>query len=295
MDHNGNRVRDSSQPSQVQLRDQSDEDSDNDGSSVCSRCCSFLLFVMSILLVIILFPFSMLFTVKVVQQYERAVIFRLGKLLSGGAKGPGLFFILPGVDEYTKVDLRTVSYNIPPQEVLTRDSVTIAVDAVVFYRVNNATDSVNNVTDVKSSTQLLAQTTLRNILGTKSLSQILTERDSISHAIQEHLEEASRRWGVMVERVEIKDVSLPQSMQRSMAAEAEATRNAKAKIIAAEGEEQASLSLKNAADILSKSPAALQIRYLQSLCSVAEEKNSTIIFPLPMEFMSAFTHMKHQQ
>ncbi|ESO11442.1 hypothetical protein HELRODRAFT_116789 [Helobdella robusta] len=261
-------------------------------SSLCGSLCGYVIIFFSYFLVFIFAPFSLFFCIKVVQQYERAVIYRLGKLGSGGAKGPGLFFILPCVDSCQKIDMRTISYNIPPQEVLTRDSVTIAVDAVVFYRIQNATDSVNNVNDVGMSTQLLAQTTLRNTLGIKTLTQILSERESISRDIQEHLGEVSTRWGVNVERVELKDVRLPMSMQRAMATEAEATRNARAKIIAAEGEQQASLALKEAADMLSQSPSALQLRYLQTLCTVAEEKNSTIIFPLPMEFLSQFRHLK---
>jgi len=231
----------------------------------------------------------MFICIKVVTEYERAVIFRLGRLLAGGAKGPGLFFIIPCLDEYRKIDLRTVTYNVPPQEVLSRDSVTVAVDAVVYYRIKNPTISVTNVEDVKLSTNLLAQTSLRNVLGTKTLSEILSDRETISHSMQMNLDDATEPWGVQVERVEIKDVRLPQQMQRAMAAEAEATREAKAKVIAAEGEQKASMALKEAADVISQSPAALQLRYLQTLSTIATEKNSTIIFPLPMDILGAFS------
>ena len=186
-----------------------------------------------------------------VQEYERAVIFRLGRLLSGGAKGPGLFFILPCIEDYSKVDLRTISFDIPPQEILTRDSLTISVDAVVFYRVKNATVSIANVEDAHKSTKLLAQTTLRNVLGTKNLAEILAEREGISNYMQSTLDSDTDPWGIQVERVELKDVRLPVQLQRAMAAEAEASREAKAKVIAAEGEQNAARALKEAADTMS--------------------------------------------
>merc|ERR1711973_72507 len=251
-------------------------------------CCDFVLTGISVLLAIIFFPISWLFCIKIVQEYERAVIFRLGRLLPGGAKGPGMFFILPCIDSYQKVDLRTVSFDVPPQEILTKDSVTVAVDAVVYFRIYNATMSITNVENSNRSTRLLAQTTLRNVLGTKNLSEILMERDYISHTIQSSLDEATDPWGVKVERVEVKDVRLPQQLQRAMAAEAEAAREARAKVIAAEGEQKASRALKEASLIISESPSALQLRYLQTLTHISAEKNSTIIFPLPMEVMSSF-------
>ncbi|OTF78667.1 mechanosensory protein-like protein, partial [Euroglyphus maynei] len=189
-----------------------------------------------------------------------------------------------------KVDLRTVSFDVPPQEILSRDSVTVSVDAVVYFRISNATVAVSNVEDYGRSTRLLAATTLRNVLGTKDLSQILSERESISHIMQSSLDEATDPWGVKVERVEIKDVRLPVQLQRAMAAEAEAAREARAKVIAAEGEQRASKALKQAADIMMDSPAALQLRYLQTLNSIAGEKNSTIVFPIPMEFFHGFIH-----
>ncbi|XP_077506148.1 band 7 protein AGAP004871-like isoform X3 [Amblyomma americanum] len=250
--------------------------------------CAYILTTISILIIIATFPVSLIFCIKVVQEYERAVIFRLGRLLRGGAKGPGIFFIIPCIDTYCKVDLRTVSFDVPPQEILSKDSVTVAVDAVVYYRISNATIAVSNVEDYGHSTRLLAATTLRNVLGTKNLSEILSERESISHVMQASLDEATDPWGVKVERVEIKDVRLPVQLQRAMAAEAEAAREARAKVIAAEGEQRASRSLKEAAEVIADTPSALQLRYLQTLASIAAEKNSTIVFPIPMELFSGF-------
>ncbi|VDK42782.1 unnamed protein product [Anisakis simplex] len=191
--------------------------------------CGWLIITLSWVILISTFPISVCFCVKVVQEYERAVIFRLGRLIGGGAKGPGIFFVLPCIESYTKVDLRTVSFNVPPQEILTKDSVTVSVDAVVYYRVCNATVSVANVENAHHSTRLLAQTTLRNMLGTKSLAEILSDRDAIAMSMQTLLDDATESWGIKVERVEIKDVRLPVQLQRAMAAEAEATREARAK------------------------------------------------------------------
>ncbi|KAG1663269.1 Stomatin-2 [Nymphon striatum] len=224
----------------------------------------------------------------VVQEYERAVIFRLGRLLSGGPKGPGTFLVLPFIENYTKVDLRTLTFDVPPQEILTKDSVTVSVDAVVYYRVFNATVSVANVENAHHSTRLLAQTTLRNILGTKNLAELLSDRDTISSSIQNTLDGATDAWGIKVERVEMKDVRLPVQLQRAMAAEAEAAREARAKLIAAEGEYKSSRALKEAADVLSQSKTALQLRFLQTLNTISAEKNSTIVFPLPMDFLHNF-------
>jgi len=244
-----------------------------------------ILFVVSIILTICTLPFSLLVCLKIVQEYERAVIFRVGRLVAGEAKGPGIFFVLPCIDNYIKIDLRVISFDVPPQEILTRDSVTITVDAVTYFRISNPIASVCNVADAGRSTKLLAQTTLRNELGTKNLSEVLQGREGISQSIQQILDVATDPWGVKVERVEIKDVRLPQMLQRAMAAEAEASREARAKVIAAEGEMNASRALKEASDIISESPQALQLRYLQTLQSIAAEKNSTIIFPLPIDMI----------
>ncbi|CAF0826245.1 unnamed protein product [Didymodactylos carnosus] len=219
--------------------------------------CGYILVGLSYVLICLTFPFSLTVCLKVVQEYERAVMFRLGRIL-GGAKGPGLFLIVPCVDTYTKVDLRTVTFDVPPQEILTKDSVTVAVDAVVYFRVFDPVISITNVE------------------GTKSLQEILSDRESIAQTMQAALDEGTECWGVRVERVEV-----------AMAAEAEAAREARAKVIAAEGEQKASRALKEAADVITQSPTALQLRYLQTLTTIASEKNSTIVFPIPIEFMQA--------
>lgn len=251
-------------------------------------CCGYVLMFFSVIILILFFPFSLICSLKIVQEYERAVIFRLGRVVSGGAKGPGLFFLFPCVDTFKSVDLRTFSYDIPPQEILTKDSVTVAVDAVIYARIFDAVRSIISVENAHGSTKLLAATTLRNIMGTKNLSEVLSDREHIAHMMQSVLDDATDPWGVKVERVEVKDVRLPVQMQRAMAAEAESAREARAKVIAAEGEMKASRSLKEAADVMSESPAALQLRYLQTLNSIAAEKNSTIIFPLPMDMIGGF-------
>lgn len=247
--------------------------------------CGWILVMASIFFTVITFPISVWMCIKIIKEYERAIIFRLGRILKGGAKGPGLFFVLPCTDSFIKVDMRTISFDIPPQEILTKDSVTINVDGVVYYRVQNATLAVANVTNADSATRLLAQTTLRNVLGTKSLSEILSDREEIARSMQVTLDEATDNWGIKVERVEIKDVKLPVQLQRAMAAEAEAAREARAKVIAAEGEMNASRALKEASMVITESPAALQLRYLQTLTTIAAEKNSTIVFPLPINIL----------
>ncbi|XP_041768453.1 band 7 protein AGAP004871 isoform X1 [Anopheles merus] len=264
------------------------EDETNGEASTCGRILIFLSWV----LVVLTMPFSLLVCFKVVQEYERAVIFRLGRLMQGGAKGPGIFFILPCIDAYARVDLRTRTYDVPPQEVLTKDSVTVSVDAVVYYRVSNATVSIANVENAHHSTRLLAQTTLRNTMGTRHLHEILSERMTISGSMQLSLDEATEAWGIKVERVEIKDVRLPVQLQRAMAAEAEAAREARAKVIAAEGEQKASRALREASEVIGDSPAALQLRYLQTLNTISAEKNSTIVFPLPIDILTYFMKSK---
>ncbi|XP_076140766.1 stomatin [Alosa pseudoharengus] len=253
--------------------------------------CGWFLVGISILLTLATFPLSIWMCIKIVKEYERAIIFRLGRILKGGAKGPGLFFVLPCTDTFIKVDMRTISFDIPPQEVLTKDSVTVSVDGVVYYRVQNATLAVANITNADAATRLLSQTTLRNVLGTKNLAEILSDREEIAHSMQATLDDATDDWGIKVQRVEIKDVKLPIQLQRAMAAEAEASREARAKVIAAEGEMNASRALKEASLVIAESPSGLQLRYLQTLNTIAAEKNSTIIFPLPIEMLQTF--MKH--
>jgi len=250
--------------------------------------CSVLLTIFAVFLVVITFPISLFMCIKVVKEYERAVIFRLGRIKKGGAQGPGLFFIIPCIDQCVVVDLRTVSFDVPPQEILTKDSVTVDVDAVVYYNIRNPMAAVCNVSNYSKSTKLLASTTLRNILGTKTLAELLSEREAIAGGLKTMIDTATDPWGIDIERVEVKDVRLPKNMQRAMAAEAEATREARAKVIAAEGEQKASRALKEASDIISESPAALQLRYLQTLSTISTEKNSTIVFPIPIEMFSKF-------
>ena len=227
--------------------------------------------------------------VKVVQEYERGVIFRLGRLV--GARGPGLFFIIPIVDRMVKVDLRTVTMDVPAQEVITKDNVTIKVDAVVYFRVVNPEDSVVKVLDYIRATSLIAQTTLRNVLGQSELDQMLGQREQINQKLQKIIDEQTEPWGVKVSVVEVSDVKLPDTMQRAMAKQAEAEREKRAKVIHAEGEFLASQQLANAAKIIGTEPATLQLRYLQTLTEIAVEKNSTIIFPVPIDMISSFLQL----
>jgi len=242
-----------------------------------------LIYFLSIIMIICTFPVSICACIRMVNDYERVVIYRLGRL--DGAKGPGLFFIIPCMDDVIPMDLRTMTYDVPPQEILTKDSVTVAIDAVVYYRVVHPTMCVNNIRDYTTGIRLLSQTTLRNILGKKTLGGILSDREEISHSMQTELDEATDPWGIKVERVEVKDIRLPHQMQRAMAAEAEAAREAQAKIIAAQGEFDASKALADAADVIAQSKGALQLRFLQTLATIAAEKNSTIVFPLPIDML----------
>merc|ERR1712004_588533 len=267
-----------------------DDAEDADDGDCATGCVAGLTWFISIFLIVITFPISLIFCVRIVQEYERAVLFRLGRVKRNGTVGPGMFFIVPCLDTIQVIDLRTVSFDVPPQEILTRDSVTVAVDAVVYYKINGPMAAVCNVEDFSKSTKLLASTTLRTILGTKSLAEILSDRENISETMMLQIDRATDPWGVKVERVEVKDVRLPTSLQRAMAAEAEAAREARAKVIAAEGEMKASKALKEASEVISESPAALQLRYLQTLTHISAEKNSTIIFPLPIDIMKAFNN-----
>ncbi len=227
--------------------------------------------------------------VKIVQEYERGVIFRLGRLI--GAKGPGLFFIIPFIDRMVKVDLRVVTLDVPTQEAITRDNVTLKVNAVVYYRVIDPSDAVVQVEDFRRATWNIAQTTLRNVLGQSELDQLLTERENINAQLREIIDEATEPWGIKVSIVEVKDVELPQSMQRAMARQAEAEREKRAKIIHADGEFQAAQQLSEAAITLGRTSAGIQLRYLQTLTDIAVEKNSTIVFPLPIDMMKAFMNL----
>lgn len=223
---------------------------------------------------------------RVVQEYERGVVFRLGRLI--GPKGPGLFFIVPFIDRMVKVDLRTITMELPPQEVITKDNVTIKVTAVVYFRIMNPSDAVTKIYDFSMATLQIAQTTLRNVLGQSDLDEILSQREQINAQLQHIIDEQTEPWGIKVSSVEIKDVELPQSMQRAMAKQAEAEREKRAKIIHAEGELQASKALAAAATALQGEPSSMQLRYLQTLAEIATEKNSTIVFPVPVDILSTF-------
>ncbi|CDS37940.1 mechanosensory protein 2 [Echinococcus multilocularis] len=247
-----------------------------------------LLRIFALIAFVLTLPFSLLFCFKVVAHYERAVVFRLGRLFASEAQGPGLIFLLPCLDNCRVVDLRTFTFNVPTQEVLTKDSLTVAVNAVVYYRIRNPVCAVVNVEDANRSTRLLGQTTLRNVLGTVNLDELLTAREDIAILMQECLDSVTEAWGVKVERVEIKDVRLPIQLQRAMAAEAEAAREATAKVIAAEGEMRASSALKFAALEISQHPIAMQLRYLQTLNTISLGKKSTIVFPIPIDMLKFF-------
>jgi regulator of protease activity HflC (stomatin/prohibitin superfamily) len=226
----------------------------------------------------------LLAAVRIVQEYERGVIFRLGRLV--GAKGPGLFFIVPVLDRMVKVDLRVVTLDLPAQEAITRDNVTVRVNAVVFYQVIDPARAIVAVEDYRRNIFQIAQTTLRSVLGQSELDDLLSHRDHINEVLQQIIDEATEPWGVKVTTVEVKDVELPQSMQRAMARQAEAERERRAKVIHAEGEFAASQQLAAAAQVLGGQAGALQLRYLQTLTEIGVEQNSTIIFPVPIDIMA---------
>src|SRR5438128_6377856 len=233
-----------------------------------------------IIVVLALFALS---GIRVVQQYERGVIFILGRLQ--GAKGPGIFWVPPIVTRMIKVDLRIVTLTVPPQEVITRDNVTVKVTAVIYFRVIDPNAAVVNVMNFLQATTQIGQTTLRNVLGQSELDELLSQRKKINQELQAIIDEHTESWGVKVTAVEVKDIELPVTMQRAMAKQAEAEREKRAKVIHAEGEWQASAQLAKAAQVIGSQPSALQLRYLQTLTEIAVEKNSTIIFPLPIDLI----------
>lgn len=241
-----------------------------------------LLIGFSVLLFIPLLPFN----VRIVSEYERGVIFRLGRLT--GAKGPGLFVLLPFVDRMVKVDLRTITLDVPSQEAITRDNVTVKVNAVIYFRVLEPTAAVVKILDYIRATSQIAQTTLRSVLGQSDLDELLAQREQINQKLQQIIDEETEPWGVKVSAVEVKDVELPSTMQRAMAAQAEAERERRAKIIAADGEFQASERLAEAAAVMAREPMTLQLRYLQTLSEIAVENSSTIVFPIPMDLIQMF-------
>jgi regulator of protease activity HflC (stomatin/prohibitin superfamily) len=225
-------------------------------------------------------------SIKIVQEYERGVIFRLGRCV--GAKGPGVFFVIPVIDKITKINLQIIAAPVASQAVITKDNVTVTVDAVAYFQVIDPAASVVRIRDWYTASQLVAQTTLRAIVGRHELDQLLSDRERIDAELQVSLDAQTEPWGVKVHRVEIRDVGLPEQMQRAMAKQAEAERERRAKIIAAEGELQASVKLGEAATVMATSPGALQLRQLQTMVEISAEKNSTIIFPIPIELLEAF-------
>jgi regulator of protease activity HflC (stomatin/prohibitin superfamily) len=241
---------------------------------------------------LLLIPITWFFAVKIVAEYERGVIFRLGRLQ--GAKGPGLFLVWPIIDRMVVVDLRTVTMDVPSQECITMDNVTVRVNAVVYFRVTHPEESVTKVLDHFRATSQISQTTLRSVIGQSQLDEVLSEREKINMELQRIIDEQTEPWGVKVSTVEVKDVELPQGMQRAMARQAEAERERRAKIINADGELQASERLAEAGRVMSETPATLQLRFLQTLSEVATEKNSTIVFPVPIDLLSLVADTMNQ-
>lgn len=240
-----------------------------------------------IVLVIMVILFA---SVKILAEYERGVVYRLGRCI--GFKGPGIVIIIPGVDRMVRVSLRTVVLDVPPQDIITKDNVTLKVNAVVYFKVIDPALAINEVEDFLYATSQLAQTTLRSVLGESELDELLASREKINKYLQTLLDAHTDPWGVKVTNVEIKHVDLPDEMKRAMAKQAEAERERRAKVIAAEGEFQASAKLLEAANVISKNPATIQLRYLQTLAEIAVENNTTTIFPVPINFLEAFMNKK---
>src|SRR5580765_7017911 len=243
--------------------------------------------VIAIVVVVFLFVLFLLLAVKVAREYERGIIFRLGRLLPE-PKGPGLFLLIPIVDRMVKVDLRTITLNIPPQEVITKDNVPARVNAVAYFRAVDPKAAIVNVENFMAATSQIAQTTLRAVLGQHLLDELLSERDKINSILQEIIDEATGPWGIKVSIVEVKDVEIPADMQRAMARQAEAERERRAKVISSEGEFQASQRLSDAATVLEKHPVALQLRYLQTLIEISSSASTTIVFPAPIDLIKPF-------
>ena len=243
--------------------------------------------VLGVLLVLVIFAALVLGSaVRVLREYERGVVFRLGRLIA--TKGPGLILLIPMIDRMERVDLRTVTLNIPPQEVITRDNVPSSVNAVAYFRVVDQDRAIVEVENYLLATSQIAQTALRSVLGKAELDQLLSERERLNEELQTIIDESTEPWGVKVTAVEIKDVEIPEQMQRAMARQAEAERERRAKIINSEGEYQAAQKLTDAADIISTNPASLQLRYLQTLLEIGSNQNTTIVFPLPMDVLKPF-------
>ncbi|HEX4520840.1 MAG TPA: slipin family protein [Gaiellaceae bacterium] len=243
--------------------------------------------IIVVIAIAVLIFIVLLVAIKVAREYERAIIFRLGRLLPE-PKGPGLFILIPGVDKMVRVDLRTITLNIPPQEVITKDNVPVRVNAVAYFRIVDPKAAIVQIENYMVATSQSAQLTLRSVLGQHSLDELLAERDKINGILQGIIDEQTAPWGIKVSIVEVKDVEIPQSMQRAMARQAEAERERRAKVIAAEGEFQASERLKDAANVIELHPIALQLRYLQTLIEISSSPATTIVFPAPLDIISLF-------
>ena len=241
----------------------------------------FIYFVIAIIVIVLLGA-----AIKIVQEYERGAVFRLGRFV--GLRGPGLVFLIPFIERMMKVDLRVITMDVPSQECITMDNVTVKVDAVIYFRVVDAADAVLKVLDYIKATSLLAATTLRNVVGQSELDELLAHRDKLNEKIQKVVDEGTNPCGVKVSMVEVKNVELPGGMQRAMAAQAEAERERRAKVVHAEGEAQAAEKLVAAAEVIATQPIALQLRYLQALSSIATERTNTILFPLPIDMVTPF-------
>src|SRR6188472_92530 len=246
------------------------------------------LIAIAAVVVIILFLLSA--AIRITREYERGVIFRLGRLHSP-PKGPGLFLLIPVVDKMVRVDLRTVTLNIPPQEVITKDNVPVRVNAVAYFRIIDPEKAIVQVENYMVATSQIAQTTLRSVLGQHVLDELLSERDKINQILQSIIDEATSPWGIKVSIVEVKDVEIPADMQRAMARQAEAERERRAKVISAEGEYQASERLKDAAAVMAQEPITVQLRYLQTLLEIGSSNNSTIVFPIPIDLLTALSKL----
>jgi len=238
-------------------------------------------FVIAVVVIILLSA-----AIRIVQEYERGAVFRLGRFV--GLRGPGLVFLIPFIERMMKVDLRVITMDVPAQECITRDNVTVKVDAVIYFRVVDASNAVLKVLDYIKATSLLATTTLRNVVGQSELDELLAHRDKLNDKMQVIVDEGTNPWGIKVSMVEVKDVEMPDTMKRAMAAQAEAERERRAKVVHAEGEYQAAEKLADAAKIISTQPIALQLRYLQTLAGIATERTNTILFPLPLDMVTPF-------
>jgi regulator of protease activity HflC (stomatin/prohibitin superfamily) len=248
------------------------------------------------LLILVIFIVIILsYSIRILREYERGVIFRLGRVIKGGAKGPGLILLIPIIDKMVKVSLRTVAMDVPPQDIITQDNVSLKVNAVVYFRVIDPQKAIIEVENFLAVTSQLSQTTLRSVLGQSELDDLLSQRDKINQRLRQIIDGHTEPWGIKVSNVEVKQIDLPQEMQRAMAKQAEAERERRSKVIAAEGEFQASQRLADAAKILGEQPSAITLRYLQTLREIATEKNSTTIFPVPIDLLRPFLENKGEQ